>query len=271
MDDLPAEPTPDLSDPSDLGLPVTDPPKAHGRSRLVMAFWAAAALSVLLHLAQPYGRYALYPFAFLSTWAHELGHGLTAMICGGDFLELHLFSNLGGYAMHTATGFLARPIVSAGGLLGPSIAGAMLIVAGSRSERVARATLALLATAVLLSLALWIRSLFGVVMAGAVGVALLALAIKGNQFFKLVVLQFLGIQFCLGSISDFDYMFTKNFVRGGKTLNSDTQNIAESLLLPYWVWGGLIAALSVAILLFAFYVAWIRPLAKEAKLKEIET
>jgi hypothetical protein len=234
------------------------------RRRLIMAFWGAAVLSLVLHFAQPYGRYLLYPFAFLSTWAHELGHGLTALLCGGEFRELVLFPNLGGYARHTATGFIARPLVSAGGLLGPAIVGGMLIVLGSRSERVAKAALGVLAGAVLLSLALWIRpangdGLIGVGLAAGIGVALVALALKGNAFLKLFVLQLLGIQFCLGSLSDFDYMFTKGFMRDGALRNSDTQNIAESLLLPYWFWGGLIAAASVLILIAAFYVAWIRP------------
>ena len=28
----------------------------------------------------PYGGYLLYPFTLLSTWVHEMGHGVTALL-----------------------------------------------------------------------------------------------------------------------------------------------------------------------------------------------
>ena len=73
-------------------------------------------------------------------------------------------------------------------------------------------------------------------------------------------MQLCGIQLCMGGLGDFDYMFSKGFQRGGEWHASDTQTMAEVWLLPYWVWGGLIAAASVLIMVCAFYVAWIRPL-----------
>lgn len=228
------------------------------RKRLVKAFWAAVAISVLCNVLQPWGRYALYPFALLGTWAHEMGHGLTALLLGGSFEKLVLFSDLGGYASHTALGFFRRPLVSMGGLLGPSIVGGGLIVLGARSEKTARLALWLLVAALGLSVVIWIRSLFGVVAISAVAVVLAGVALKGGVFAELFMTQLIGIQLCLALVSDVNYMFTKSFQRGGETLLSDTGQIAEHWLLPYWVWGGLIAATSFAILLSAFYVAWIR-------------
>ena len=43
---------------------------------------------------------------------------------------------------------------------------------------------------------------------------------------------------------------------------SDTQAIAQQLLLPYWVWGALIAAASLLILAVSFWLAWVRPSSK---------
>lgn len=229
---------------------------SRSRGRLVGAFWVAAAASVALHQV-PHGRYALYPFALLSTWAHEMGHGLTALLLGGGFTELRLYASLGGTAYHTGGGGLAGPLISAGGLLGPALAGAVVIVAGARSERTARAVLVALGAALALSVALWIRTLFGASAIALLAVAVLGVAFKSPPFVGLVLTQLLGIQFCLGSLSSTDYMFTRTFERGGQVLNSDTQNIAEQLLLPYWFWGGLIAALSVAILGAAFWLAWL--------------
>ena len=83
-------------------LKLTDEQK-----RLALLFLAAAGASLALYLI-PYGRYVLYPFALLATWAHEMGHGLTALVCGGVFDKLVLYSNLGGTA-YSASPCLALP------------------------------------------------------------------------------------------------------------------------------------------------------------------
>jgi hypothetical protein len=187
-----------------------------------------------------------------------MGHGLTAVAMGGKFLRLELYPNLGGLAWHTASGFLAGPMVSTGGLLGPAIAGALTITQGARSERAARLLLGGLVLALALSTVVWIRTLFGVAAIGVTSLALGLLAAKGPAFLKLIVTQFIGIQLCLGSLADIDYMFTESFVRDGQVRLSDTQRIAEHWLLPYWVWGALIAAASIALLITALYYAWVR-------------
>lgn len=216
-------------------------------------------MSIALTLI-PYGRYGLYPFALLATWAHEMGHGLTALLSGGTFDKLVLYQNLGGTAFSASPGW-AQPLVSAGGLLGPAIAGGFVIVLSAR-PRTARWVLGGLAIALLLSLVFWIRNLFGLASIAGVAVVLGALALKGPTMVRVFLAQMIGIQLCLGSISSFDYMFTKEFVRDGKTISSDTQAIASVLLLPYWFWGTLIAALSLLILTVAFYLAWVRPIVK---------
>ena len=77
-----------------------------------------------------------------------------------------------------------------------------------------------------------------------------------HEFVKLVVTQLLGIQFCMGSLGDFDYMFTKEFVRDGETRASDTQHIAEVLLLPYWFWGAACGLFSVVVLAGGLVTFW---------------
>jgi Peptidase M50B-like len=231
------------------------------RKRLALTFWGAVAASLLLHFFQPYGRYLLYPFAFLSTWAHELGHGVTGLMIGCEFDHLELYKTLGGVAF---TGYPSggmwwrRPLVSAGGLLGPAVVGGGVIVLGSR-PKVAPLVVGAIAGALWISLALWVRNVFGMAAVGLIGAGFTVLAVYGHEVLRLFVCQLTGIQLCLGSLSDFDYMFTKNFQRDGATMNSDTQNIAEHLFLPYWVWGTLIAGASLTILLLAFYTAWVKP------------
>ncbi len=230
------------------------------RKGVLMAFSAAAAISLALHLLQPWGRFALYPFAMLATWAHEMGHGLTAELMGGEFLHLHLFQNLGGVAYHAGVPSLLRPVVAMGGLLGPALLGGAVIALSARSTGWARAVMVALAVAVAASWILWVRNLFGFFAVGGMTALLGAIALKGKPWLQEGVVQLCGIQLCLGGLGDFDYMFSKGFERGGQWHASDTQTMADVWLLPYWVWGGLIAGASVLIMLFAVYAAWLRPL-----------
>jgi hypothetical protein len=240
-------------------LPLTPADLAGAeRRRLAMAFWVAAAAAVLLPQL-PFGRLVLYPFSLLATWAHEMGHGLSALLVGGRFERLMLFPDLGGVAFSSRPDNVVAPVViSAGGLLGPAIAGGLTVVLGAR-PRLAPRVLGIFGVLLLLSLALWVRNPFGMAAVLLLGIGFLGLARYGSAGVKLVVAQLAGIQLCLGSLGDFDYMFTREFVRGGQVQISDTQAIAEQLLLPYWFWGALIATASLAILWAAFWLAWLRP------------
>ncbi len=226
-------------------------------NRLMTYFWVAAAVSLILPRI-PYGRNVLYPFSLLGTWAHEMGHGLVAIMVGGSFERLVLFQNLGGTAYSSGVGTLGRAVVAAGGLLGPALAGGLIIVLGSR-ETTARWVLAGLTVALALSLVLFVRNTFGWVALALIAAALGGLAFYGPEVLRVFVAQLIGIQFCVVSVTTLDYMFTKNFVRDGQVIDSDTQQIAEVLLLPYWFWGALIAAMSFAIMASSFYVAWVAP------------
>lgn len=231
------------------------------RRSLVRAFWAAVALSLVLAFV-PQGRMLLYPFALLSTWAHEMGHGLTALLTGGSFERLVIYPNLGGTAYNRVPQTLFGPVlVAAGGLVGPAVAGGLTIVFGAR-PRLAKGVLAVFAVLLLASLVVWVRNPFGMAAVAGLGLFFAGLACFGSQGVKLVVAQLTGIQLCLGSLSDFDYMFTRDFVRDGQVTISDTQAIAERLFLPYWFWGGIIALASLLILAAAFWFAWLRPAVK---------
>lgn len=231
------------------------------RKGLVRAFWLAVAATLVLY-AVPMGQFLLYPFALLSTWAHEMGHGLSALLVGGRFESLVLYPNLGGTAYNRVPDTLFAPVlVSAGGLVGPAVAGGLTVIFGAR-PRLSRYVLYLFSGMLLASLVLWVRNPFGMLAVAGLALGFGLVGRYGSDGVKLLVAQFTGIQLCLGSLSDFDYMFTKQFLRDGQVQISDTQAIAERLLLPYWFWGGLIALCSLMILAAAFWIAWVRPAAK---------
>ena len=83
------------------------------------ALLLAALLVLGLSRFVPYGRLVLYPFTLLATWVHEMGHGLTALLCGGKFAQLEIFSNASGLASTAVVPGFRQALVCAGGLLGP--------------------------------------------------------------------------------------------------------------------------------------------------------
>lgn len=246
---------------SDLSLPgmASESPAAAplGRRTLLLAFAAAVAVSFVLPVV-PWGRTALLPFSLLGTWAHEMGHGIVGEIVG-DFDKLVLLKGGGGYALISKDSGLEQVLVSAGGLLGPAFFGALMIRLAAR-ERTAKWALAVLSVMVLVSVVFYVRGAFGFFAMAAIGLILGAIAFYAPTIVRVMIAGFIGVQFCLASWADRHYMFTKNFMRNGETLDSDTQNIADEWLLPYWVWGGLILGLSVLIMSWAFWSAWIKPL-----------
>ncbi len=234
---------------------VTDPTV----DQLATLFWVAVAVSIVVPRL-PFGRQILYPFALLGTWVHEMGHGVAAVAVGGRFQRLEIYSNLGGQALSSGVWGVRRAVVAAGGLIGPALAGGAVIVLGSRPQT-AGWVLGVLALAIALSLITVVRNLFGWLALGTVAAVLAPVAAYGPEGLRIFLAQLVGIQFCLAFWGTLDYMFTKNFVRGGRVHDSDTQEIANVLVLPYWFWAGLITVTSAALLIGAFYLAWMVPTA----------
>lgn len=113
--------------------------------RQFLGLIAAAVITVVLWQL-PGGNYALYPFTILATWFHEMAHGLMALILGGNFSKLLIFSNGSGVAYYSrplALGGIGKVSVAAAGPMGPPIAGAVLIWT-SHSLKAASLTLKLL-------------------------------------------------------------------------------------------------------------------------------
>src|SRR5687767_5396974 len=117
------------------------------------------------------GSLLLYPFTILATWFHEMGHGIAAMLTGRGFERLLIFADGSGVAqsLGPADGYrLTDVLIAASGPLGPAIAGALLIIS-SRSATTTRNALAALGIALILSTAIWVRSLTGWLVLPALG------------------------------------------------------------------------------------------------------
>ena len=232
-----------------------------------------AGLATVILWQIPGADLILYPFAILATWFQEMGHGLAALLMGGDFQTLALNADGSGVATYTyIPGMFAafgQAFIAASGPLGPALAGALFIMSGKKS-RTAGVALGILAGILFLSAALWVRTSFGIIAVTALGVMILALAIKGSAPLRAFSIQFLGIQACISTYKQVDYLFMGEAEIGGTIMVSDTMQIANQLLLPHWFWGGLIIALSLSMLIFALWFSY-RDVSREKRPKMLYT
>jgi hypothetical protein len=215
---------------------------------------AAAVVTVVLWQV-PQGNYILYPFTILATWFHEMAHGLAALLMGGRFAKLIILPDGSGAAFYSGPlvlGPIGEVLVAAAGPMGPPVAGAMLILA-SRSLTSASLCLKFLACFLLISTVIWVRSLFGIIAIPLIGLSVLTVAFKGSEGMQRVAVQFLGVQACVSTYLQVNYLFSYS---AGPLGISDTARIQQILLLPYWFWGGLMAAASFLILLLSLRAAY---------------
>ena len=224
------------------------------RSRKRLLVWSIVATLALYVI--PFGRFVAYPLFLLSTLAHELGHGLTATLTGGDFESFQLWfdgSGLAQWRPGPGTTRLDVALIAAGGLVGPAIAAAVLFVV-ARWERASRLTLGLLAALLGLAEILVVRNAFGLVFVAAVAATLAALAWKLDGSSARSALVFLGVQLALAVFSRSDYLFTATARMADGPRPSDVAIMSAALGLPYWLWGLLCGLFSVATLLAGVFI-----------------
>lgn len=183
-----------------------------------------------------------------STLAHEMGHGLMAMLVGGDFQQLVIkWDGSGVTSWSGGTGRIVRGLVAAGGLIGPSIAAALLFWSARRSDKTFLLTTRIFGVALLLAGILTARSVWALIFTVGLGAVLLALSAKLNRQVLESFVVFIGVQLGLSVFTRADYLFTR---WAGPNLPSDVAQMSEALFLPFWFWGLVCGLFSVVVLLW---------------------
>ena len=208
--------------------------------------WLAAGVCLGVSLT-PWGRLALYPFTLFTTWVHECGHALMAVLLGGSVASITIQPETSGLTRSLMPASrLAQGLVASAGYLGASLVGCCLITA-SRVPRRATPILWGIGAFMLITLVLWIRNPFGAFVVLAWAVALLALARRGRGRPAVFALSVLAIQVALNAVFDIRALF---LVHGA----SDAQTMARLFLVPAWFWATLWMATSVAMLIWTLRV-----------------
>lgn len=225
-------------------------------------FFISVIVTALLYVI-PYGRTIGYPLVLLSTLFHEMGHGIAAVLVGGDFQKFMMWTDGSGVAFSSGvSGAFGRAFVSAGGLVGPAIAAGVGLVM-ARNQKSARVALIILGVGLALAELLVVRGAFGMIFVGIFAAICLGLAFRAPPWIGQITLVFLCVQLALSVFSRGDYLFTATAQTAKGPMPSDVAQMADALWLPYWFWGALCGLISVAALLLGAR-AFFKPL-RESK------
>ena len=223
------------------------------------AILIAAALLYIISAYVPFGHEALYPLTLFTTWVHEMGHGLTALVLGGQFDHLEIYRNAGGLAYAFAKPGWQEAAVAAGGLLAPPLVGA-LILAIVHGPRRARSCLGFFAAALVLSMAVYVRTPVGIASMSVVALALAFAAWRAAPDHCVILAQVLAVVLALDTVTRMiGYAFMSHVELNGQNDRSDAGSIADNLGGPVFVWGIVITVLALAMLAAGLWLAWRQP------------
>lgn len=214
------------------------------RARWVLVISAVVTFGLYV---VPYGHVIARPLMYLSTLVHELGHGMAALLFGAHFEELRMYADGSGVALTAAASKWQHVAIAAGGLVGPAVAAA-LGFAMARRARWSRLGLGAIGLFLVWAMIFKVRSGFGLAVAGTVALGALAIAWRARADVAQLVLGFLSVQLALSVFSRGDYLFMEKGATGAGVMPSDSAGLAAMLGGPYWLWGGLCAAFSLAAL-----------------------
>ena len=202
--------------------------------------WLAVAISLAVSLT-PWGPLVLYPFTLFTTWVHECGHAVMAVLVGGSVGSITIQPDTSGLTRSLVpAGRIAQGLVASAGYLAASLVGCLLMAA-TRVPKRARPILTGIGAFMLFTLVFWIRNLFGALAVLGWAVALLALARKDTGRAPRFVLSVLAVQVALNAVYDIRILF---LVHG----RSDAETMARLFLLPAWLWAAAWMVLSIAML-----------------------
>jgi Peptidase M50B-like len=212
----------------------------------------------VIHTFVPLGGILLYPLSLLATFVHEMGHGLTALVTGGTFSSLEVFGNASGLAHTTSAHPWARALTAVGGLLAPPIVGAALLTV-SRGPRRSRGVLLAMALFIVVSLAIWVRSLAAWIVLPIDALVLAWFGWRATPRSRMVFAQLVGVSLAIDTWSGKGYLFTDEVTIDGRTVPSDIVNFAHAVGGPYLVWGFAVFVVSCMLLAGGVYAAWRSP------------
>lgn len=184
------------------------------------------------------GRYMLYPFMILSTWVHEMCHGLAAIMMGGYIAKLEIFKDGSGlaYTAGVNTNFRCG-FVSAAGYPGTGVVGCLLLLFRRTTLGPTIGTIGL-GCVMILSVALWVRNTWGLVVLLLQGVSLVLFGWKLPAVLLDNLYSFLALTCCLNAFERIQDLFAIGdlYVGGEVVTSTDAHTVADMWGMDYRFW-----------------------------------
>lgn len=222
---------------------------------VVYILWNIPALGIIL-----------YPLKLFTTYVHESGHALTALLTGGDYVGFLVSPD--GSGLTTSAGGITW-LVSPAGYLGAALFGSLLFYLINRFPRFVNGIAITLGLGMVIFTLLFARAdesglplaLFIGVIAGVI---IMGIGMKANPLLSLLVLNILAVSTALEAFFDLRYVVFFTGASRGAVAN-DAANFAQHV--TPWIPASVIAITwaAIAIVMFAtalYYGAW-KPLQNE--------
>ncbi|SDD21655.1 M50 family metallopeptidase [Aquimonas voraii] len=212
--------------------------------------WLAALMSLALFGIDtwwPQFGWLARPLIWLGTLFHELGHGIAAIMVGGELVQLAIYPDGSGLATYQGvSSTMDRALVAAAGPLGAPIAGLLLFFSlGHRHA--ARLALAMLGAGLAVAVLLWVRNAFALGFIAALALWLTGVAWRGSERAVYLLSAFIAVEMSLSAFTRMDYLFTAGAATGAGTLPSDTAQIAQALGFSHIFWGAMLGLVALGV------------------------
>lgn len=238
----------------------TQPPTYHRRHALLIALGAVVIVLILWNIRQL--DFLLYPFRLFVTYVHEAGHGLTAIVTGGRFVNFEIFADGTGKAF-TAGGW--RFLILPAGYLGAAVFGAVLFYLVNRIRYTRSIAVILGIGLILFSLIFGRFSITALLVGIGFGAVLIGMGWKLSNDINILVLNILSMLTGLNGVLDLWMLVRNSNIGLGSTLNDAAAFQREiAPLVPAAVWAFLWAVIAILILGVSIWYSVVRPMRKSS-------
>ena len=216
---------------------------------------ASIILIIALNIYE--GRILLYPFRIMSTWVHEMCHGMAAILVNGRISKLEIFKDGSGLAYTSVNATWKRGFVASAGYPGTAVTGCILLLIRRTTLGPTFGTIGLGAL-IVLSCLFWVRNTWGFVVLLIEGFALMLLGWQLPATILDNLFNFLAASICLNAVESIHDLFAINdyMVGGQVATSSDAHTVAEKwgMGFRFWAISWLCLSIGLAIIgiIFAF-------------------
>lgn len=232
------------------------------RRTLLMALASMGIVFILWNVPQL--DFILYPFRLFVTFVHEAGHGLAALLTGGQFHGFEVYSSGAGQAL-TSGG--SRAIILPAGYLGAAFFGAVLFYLVNRLPypRAIARVLGVVVIVFSLLFSRFISAAFVVSLAPVVGLmsglVLFLVGSRAGRDVNILVLNLLAVLTALNAVLDLLYLIQNTSVMLGALRNDAAAFSAEFTPgLPPAMWAIIWAMIVVLMLGVSIWYSIVHPL-----------